>query len=59
MIIEKGYSISSLSKEINISNGHMSLIVNGKRNPSPALAKKISEILQVEWDDIFFIKSDC
>ena len=55
--IMSGYSQRSLSQKIGISGGYLSQIENGDRNPSPKIAKKISEALGAEYSDIFFIDS--
>ena len=47
------YSISKMASECNISLSYMSLIVNGKRTPSPKLAKKLSSILNMKVEDLF------
>lgn len=49
----KGYNLSQLAVEIDVSLSYMSLIMNGKRNPSAKLAKKIAEILEVEIEELF------
>ncbi|WP_419790861.1 helix-turn-helix transcriptional regulator [Staphylococcus chromogenes] len=49
----QGYSISKMASECNISLSYMSLIVNGKRTPSPKLAKKLSSILNMKVEDLF------
>lgn len=57
LLIHKGLSQASMGKEVGIAKSYACQIVNGTRNPSPALAKKISETLEVEFDEIFFIKN--
>lgn len=49
----KGYNLSQLAIETDVSLSYMSLIMNGKRNPSAKLAKKIAEILEVEIEELF------
>jgi transcriptional regulator with XRE-family HTH domain len=56
--MKKGYTIRSFAEKVGMSPSHISLIVNGERNPSPAAAKKIFEALELTFDDIFFIKND-
>ena len=58
LIAEKGMNIKSLSDRTGISQSYLSLIVNGKRTPSPVTAKKISEELKKEVNEIFFINVD-
>lgn len=49
----KGYNLSQLAIETDVSLSYMSLIMNGKRNPSAKLAKKISNVLDVETKELF------
>ncbi|MBF2780112.1 transcriptional regulator [Staphylococcus saprophyticus] len=49
----KGYNLSQLAIDTDVSLSYMSLIMNGKRNPSAKLAKKIAEILEVEIEELF------
>jgi transcriptional regulator with XRE-family HTH domain len=56
LLMKKGYSFRSFAKLAGMSSAHISYIVNGKRNPNPATAKKIAEALEVDFDQIFFIK---
>lgn len=59
VIIIKGYSLNSFAKEAGISGPYMAQIANGTRNPSAKVAKKISNALQVEFDEIFFVEIAC
>jgi len=58
LIASNGMNLRTLSKEINISQSYLSLIINRKRTPSPIIAKKISEVLGKEVNDIFLINID-
>ncbi|HEI3024295.1 TPA: helix-turn-helix transcriptional regulator [Staphylococcus aureus] len=49
----KGYNLSDLSFETDVSISYLSQIVNGKKSPSPKLAKKIAETLEVSIKDLF------
>lgn len=49
----KGYDLSDLSNLIGVGISYLSQIVNGKKVPSPKLAKKIADALEVEIEDIF------
>ena len=53
-LFKKGYSISKFA-ELDINTSYANQIVNSKRKPSPELAKKMAEILNVEISDIFNI----
>lgn len=54
-LFKKGYSISKFAKALDINTSYANQIVNGKRTPSPVLAKKMAKILNVEISDIFNI----
>ncbi|MGE7667380.1 helix-turn-helix domain-containing protein [Ureibacillus composti] len=56
MIALKGKSLRSFSKEIKVSHSYLSQIINGKRTPSAGVARKISDGLSKEMEDIFLIK---
>lgn len=49
----KGLNLSDLSRETEVGISYLSQIVNGKKVPSPKLAKKIADSLDVEIEDIF------
>ncbi|EMC0291638.1 MULTISPECIES: helix-turn-helix domain-containing protein [Staphylococcus] len=49
----KGFNLSDLSNKAEISSTYLSQIVNGKKTPSPKLAKKIADALDVDIEDIF------
>lgn len=58
MLIVSGYSQRSFAQKISISGPYMNQIANGERCPSPKVAKKICDGLNVGFDDIFFIQQD-
>lgn len=49
----KGFNLSDLSKETGVGVSYLSSIINSKKIPSPKLAKKIADALDVEIEDIF------
>lgn len=49
----KGYNLSTLAAEVDISVSYMSQIINGKRSPSAKLATKISNVFNVSVQDLF------
>lgn len=60
LVVKKGFSPRKFGMTIlGLSSGYTSQIFTGKRNPSPEIAKKIVDALEVEFDDIFFIQSAC
>lgn len=52
----KGYNLSDLSNELDIGVSYLSSIVNGKKTPSPKLAKNIATALNVEIKDLFYFE---
>lgn len=58
IITKNGFSYRQLAKEVQCSQTQISLIANGERNPSPETAVNICRVLQKQFDDIFFIRSD-
>lgn len=54
-IITLGFSVKDLSKKLGVTDSYLSTVLNGKRNPSPSLAKKISLILDKELLEVFFL----
>ncbi|MFD1776701.1 helix-turn-helix transcriptional regulator [Paenibacillus rhizophilus] len=57
LMIKKGQSQRQFAKEIDVSSPYFSQILNGNRNPGPAIAKKICDALDAKFDDIFFINN--
>ena len=49
----KGLSQSKIAKEIGVSQQMYNYIENGKRNPSPKLAKKIADVLNFSWTEFY------
>ncbi|WP_336775382.1 helix-turn-helix transcriptional regulator [Paenibacillus sp. MMO-58] len=52
-ILKKGYSVRSYSRAIDVSDSHMSQIVNCQRNPGPEIAKKMAALLDASFEEIF------
>ncbi len=59
ILIIKGYSQRKLAKAIDLSTPYLNQIVNGERNPSAEVAKKIVDKLEMKFEDIFFIDDAC
>lgn len=57
LIAEKGKSLRTFSKKINISHSYLSQILTGKKRPSPTVAYKIAKGLDLKIEDLFFTKS--
>ncbi|HEE8881975.1 TPA: helix-turn-helix transcriptional regulator [Staphylococcus aureus] len=49
----KVFNLSDLSRETGVGISYLSQIINGKKIPSPKLAKKMAEVLQVEVNELF------
>ncbi|HDX7849911.1 TPA: helix-turn-helix transcriptional regulator [Staphylococcus aureus] len=49
----KGFNLSDLSRETGVGISYLSQIINCKKIPSPKLAKKMAEVLQVEVNELF------
>lgn len=56
ILIEEGYSQREFSRLTGLSENYFNQIINHKKNPSPAVAKKISQQLGLEFHDVFQIK---
>ncbi|EHQ80462.1 helix-turn-helix domain-containing protein [Staphylococcus epidermidis] len=52
----KGYDLSDLSIKTNVSKAYLSQIFNGKKTPSPKLAKNIANALDVQIKDLFYFE---
>lgn len=55
-LIEKGYSQRAFSKSLGMSENYLNQIMNDKKNPSPAVAKKIVSSLKLHFNDVFEIR---
>ncbi|MEG2503803.1 MAG: helix-turn-helix transcriptional regulator [Carnobacterium sp.] len=55
-IAQKGYSLKDFSTELGISPAYLSLVLNGKKSPSPGLAKRISEKIDRNILDVFYLE---
>lgn len=51
--IEKGYTQQKLAEITGVKQGTISAIENGKRRPSVDVAKKIANVLNVDWTRFF------
>lgn len=55
LIIMKGFSKTQFGKEIGLSQPMIVQITNGDRNPSPRTAKRVCDVLDCEWSELFEI----
>lgn len=58
LLIRKGLTKRGLAGVANIGSATAIQICNGNRYPSPPIAKKIVDALQVEFDEIFMIEKE-
>lgn len=58
-ILIQGLTVKEFAKETEINYGYLISILNGKRTPSPKLAKRISQKLNKNVDDIFLFSFGC
>lgn len=56
IMAKKGYSMRSLGKKVKLSSGFIAMICGGQRGMSAFSAKKIAEVLDVPFDDLFFVE---
>ncbi|MGB9847405.1 MAG: helix-turn-helix transcriptional regulator [Desulfotomaculales bacterium] len=59
LLLRKGFTQRAFGRAIGVAESYACQIANGERNPGPGVAKKICEVLEVEFDDIFFIMHAC
>lgn len=53
LIAKNGHTLRSFSKSSGISLSYLSLIINDKAIPSPKMAKRIADNLNVDIEDVF------
>jgi DNA-binding XRE family transcriptional regulator len=58
LMIRKGFTKRSLARNAKIGHATTIQVCNGERNPSPPVAKKIIDELEVEFDEVFTIEKE-
>ncbi len=58
LIFMKGFNKTEFANEIGMSQSIINAIANGDRNPSPKTAKRICEVLECSWVDVFIFESE-
>ena len=54
---ELDMSQNELARRCGITSGHLSLLMNGRRCPSPKLRRRLQQVLGVSnFDDLFIIE---
>ncbi|MBT2641727.1 helix-turn-helix transcriptional regulator [Bacillus sp. ISL-41] len=56
ILIQKGFSQRNFSKSVGMSENYFNQIINNKKNPSPIVAKRIAEQLELTFEDLFIIQ---
>lgn len=56
--MKKGMSVRALAKKANISHCYLSQIENRQRNPSPKIAVRLCQALEVDFDELFEVVED-
>lgn len=56
LLIRKGHSKRSFAEAAGIGQVTTLQIASGDRHPSPRIAKRITDALEVEFDEIFIIE---
>lgn len=59
LLLRKGFTKRELGRKARISEVYAQQIAKGERNPGAKVAKRICQSLEVEFDEIFFIKIAC
>lgn len=57
-IILQGHSLRSFAKKNNLSAPYLSDVLNYHSSPSPKYAKRISEAIGLDFNDLFEIKKE-
>ncbi|WP_420844994.1 helix-turn-helix transcriptional regulator [Macrococcus brunensis] len=53
MLAHEGYSCISFAEKLGCHKSYVSLMQNGKRQPSHQLARKMMKLLDCNWDELF------
>jgi len=55
-LAERNETLKWLTHRLDITSGHMSHLMRGKRNPSPKLRQRMMRVLEVKnFDELFAI----
>ena len=56
-LVVKNMSQNELARRLGITSGYLSLLINGKRGPSPGLRQRIqAELSDASFADLFMIE---
>ena len=54
---KRDMSQNDLARAVSISSGHISLLMNGKRSPSPCVRRRLQAMLGVaDFDELFLLE---
>ena len=57
LLDELDMSQNELARRCGITSGHLSLLMNGKRCPSPQVRRRLQQVLEVsDFDQLFIIE---
>ena len=48
-------SQNGLARRLGVTSGHLSLILSGRRRPSPELRERMLSVLGATFDDLFYV----
>ncbi len=55
LLDQLGISQNELARRCGFSPGHLSMLMNGKRSPSPRARRRLMEVLEVDDFEVLFI----
>jgi transcriptional regulator with XRE-family HTH domain len=56
-LLKMNKTLGWLADELELNQSYLSKILNGERNPSPAVREKLMNIFSIKnWDHLFIIK---
>ncbi|WP_176444637.1 helix-turn-helix transcriptional regulator [Paenibacillus herberti] len=58
LMYRKGWTRKHVAQQAGIGQVTMQQICRGERNPSPPVAKKLTDALEVDFSELFVIQSD-
>lgn len=56
-LTSNGNTMTSIAEKTGYSKAYISSIATGTRNPNPAIAVKICELLKKQFEEYFFIRN--
>ncbi len=59
LLLQKGLSQRELARAAKIHEAYASMIIRETHSPGPRVAARICEVLEVAFDDIFYVDRGC